>query len=204
LRHRPPRGVTSAGLSKSAAVGVSTWSAAARAARRSSSKPATAVRPGSGAKISADRGHRGPWSSRAWPAVTRVCAYDRPGTVAPLKDDVRPSRSDPVPQPRTAPDAVADLHVLLRAAGIPGPYVLAGHSLGGLFVRLYASTYLHDPRLRVGRGGARLLLARLFGRWFPASLDNPGDYATFNSYQPATGPTVSPSASAVLRLTILS
>ena len=30
---------------------------------------------------------------------TRVCAYDRPGTVAPLKDDVRPSRSDPVPQP---------------------------------------------------------------------------------------------------------
>jgi pimeloyl-ACP methyl ester carboxylesterase len=74
-------------------------------------------------------------------AVTRVCAYDRPGTVAPLKDDVRPSRSDPVPQPRTAPDAAADLHALLRAAGIPGPYVLVGHSLGGLFVRLYASTY---------------------------------------------------------------
>ena len=75
---------------------------------------------------------------------TRVCAYDRPGTVAPLKDDVRPSRSDPVPQPRTAPDAVVDLHTLLRAAGVPGPYVLAGHSLGGLFVRLYASTYPGD------------------------------------------------------------
>ena len=72
---------------------------------------------------------------------TRVCAYDRPGTVAPLKDNVRPSRSDPVPQPRTVPDAVADLHALLLAAGVPGPYVLAGHSLGGLFVRLYASTY---------------------------------------------------------------
>ena len=27
--------------------------------------------------------------------------------------------------------------------------------------------HLHDPRLRIGRGGARLLLARLFGRWFP-------------------------------------
>jgi pimeloyl-ACP methyl ester carboxylesterase len=80
-------------------------------------------------------------------AFTRVCAYDRPGTVAPLKDDVRPSRSDPVPQPRTAPDAVADLHRLLHAAGIHGPYVLAGHSLGGLFVRLYASTY---PREVVG------------------------------------------------------
>jgi pimeloyl-ACP methyl ester carboxylesterase len=74
-------------------------------------------------------------------AFTRVCAYDRPGTVATLKDDVRPSRSDSVPQPRTAADAVADLHALLRAADIPGPYVLAGHSLGGLIVRLYASTY---------------------------------------------------------------
>jgi len=72
---------------------------------------------------------------------TRVCAYDRPGTVAPLNDNVRPSRSDPAPQPRTAPDAVADLHTLLGAAGVPGPYILAGHSLGGLFVRLYASTY---------------------------------------------------------------
>jgi pimeloyl-ACP methyl ester carboxylesterase len=75
---------------------------------------------------------------------TRVCAYDRPGTVASLKDNVRPSRSDPVPQPRTASDAVADLHTLLLSAGVPGPYVLAGHSLGGLFVRLYASTYPSD------------------------------------------------------------
>jgi len=74
-------------------------------------------------------------------AYTRVCAYDRPGTVAPLKDDARLSRTDPVPQPRTAPGVVADLHALLRAAGVPGPYVLAGHSLGGLFVRLYASTH---------------------------------------------------------------
>jgi pimeloyl-ACP methyl ester carboxylesterase len=75
---------------------------------------------------------------------TRVCAYDRPGTVAPLNDNVRQSRSDPVPMPRTAPDAVADLHALLRAAGVPGPYVFAGHSLGGFFVRLYASTYPSD------------------------------------------------------------
>jgi pimeloyl-ACP methyl ester carboxylesterase len=74
-------------------------------------------------------------------ASTRVCAYDRPGTVASLKEDVRPSRSDPVPQPRTARSVVADLHALLRGAGVPDPYVLAGHSLGGLFVRLYASTY---------------------------------------------------------------
>jgi pimeloyl-ACP methyl ester carboxylesterase len=72
---------------------------------------------------------------------TRVCAYDRPGTVASLKDDFRPSRSDPAPQPRTAQDAVTDLHALLQAAGVTAPFVLVGHSLGSLFVRLFASTY---------------------------------------------------------------
>ena len=36
---------------------------------------------------------------------------------------------------------MADLHALLAAADVPGPYVLAGHSLGGAYVRLYAATY---------------------------------------------------------------
>jgi pimeloyl-ACP methyl ester carboxylesterase len=68
---------------------------------------------------------------------TRVGAYDRPGT--PVGE--KPSRSDPVPQPTTPRDAVADLHSLLRAENEAGPYVLVGHSYGGLIVRLYASTY---------------------------------------------------------------
>src|SRR3712207_4967987 len=68
---------------------------------------------------------------------TRVCAYDRPGT--PVGE--KPSRSDPVQQPTTAQDAVLDLHALLRAAKEPAPYVLVGHSYGGLVARLYASTY---------------------------------------------------------------
>jgi pimeloyl-ACP methyl ester carboxylesterase len=72
---------------------------------------------------------------------TRVCAYDRPGTDAVVDDILQPSRSDPVPMPRGAESVVADLHALLGAAQVPGPYVLVGHSLGGLFVRLYAATY---------------------------------------------------------------
>ncbi|HEX2516072.1 MAG TPA: alpha/beta hydrolase, partial [Chloroflexota bacterium] len=71
-------------------------------------------------------------------AFARVCAYDRPGTAL---DVDRLSRSDSVPQPRTAQDAVADLHTLLRASGEGGPYVLVGHSLGGALARLYASTH---------------------------------------------------------------
>jgi len=71
---------------------------------------------------------------------TRVCAYDRPGT--PVGE--KPSRSDPVPQPTTAGQAVADLHALLKAAGESKPYVLVGHSYGGLVAKLYASTYRDD------------------------------------------------------------
>jgi pimeloyl-ACP methyl ester carboxylesterase len=64
---------------------------------------------------------------------TRVCSWDHPS--GPW------SRSDPAAGPRTARDIVADLHALLRVAGVPGPYVLAGHSNTGLFSLLYASTY---------------------------------------------------------------
>ena len=81
------------------------------------------------------------------PAVarfTRVCAYDRPGTYL-LPD--RLSRSDPVAMPRSARDVVLDLRALLGAAHVPGPYVLAGHSFGGLIARLYATTY---PRRSLG------------------------------------------------------
>jgi pimeloyl-ACP methyl ester carboxylesterase len=66
-------------------------------------------------------------------SFTRVCSYDHPN--GPW------SRSDPAPTPRTARNFVADLHALLRMAGVRGPYVLAGHSNGGLFTQLYASTH---------------------------------------------------------------
>ena len=75
------------------------------------------------------------------PAVarfTRVCVYDRPGTYL-LPDEF--SRSDPVAMPRTALDIARDLRALLRAAHVPGPYVLAGHSFGGMAARLYATAF---------------------------------------------------------------
>jgi pimeloyl-ACP methyl ester carboxylesterase len=68
---------------------------------------------------------------------TRVCAYDRLGAVGESGE----ARSDPASAPRDAGAMVGDLHALLQAAAIPGPYVLAGHSFGGLIARLYATTY---------------------------------------------------------------
>jgi pimeloyl-ACP methyl ester carboxylesterase len=64
-------------------------------------------------------------------AFTRVCSYDRAGL----------GRSGPGPMPRTSAQIVKELHALLVNAGIPPPYILVGHSLGGLNVRLYAGEY---------------------------------------------------------------
>jgi len=62
---------------------------------------------------------------------TRVCAYDRAGL----------GWSEPSHLPRTANTLVAELHTLLVNANIPGPYVLVGHSMGGMLVRVYAHNY---------------------------------------------------------------
>ncbi len=66
--------------------------------------------------------------------TTRVCSYDRAGQ----------GWSDPGPLPRDGAHIAQDLHTLLTAAGIPGPYVLAGHSYGGVFIRSYAAQYPAD------------------------------------------------------------
>jgi pimeloyl-ACP methyl ester carboxylesterase len=46
--------------------------------------------------------------------------------------------------PRSARDIALDLRALLRAARVPGPYVLAGHSFGGMVARLYATSWPQD------------------------------------------------------------
>ncbi len=66
---------------------------------------------------------------------TRVCTYDRAGL----------GWSDPNPRiSRTSQQSVDELHSLLTKAGINPPYILVGHSLGGVNMRLYASQYPED------------------------------------------------------------
>jgi pimeloyl-ACP methyl ester carboxylesterase len=73
---------------------------------------------------------------------SRVCAYDRPNTASPAPDGgIALGTSTPVVGPVTAANGVIDLHRLLQAAKVPGPYVLVAHSFGGLIARLYSSTY---------------------------------------------------------------
>jgi pimeloyl-ACP methyl ester carboxylesterase len=57
--------------------------------------------------------------------------YDRAGT----------GWSDPAPLPRTARDVAEELRKVLRAASLPGPYLLVGHSLGGLYARRFAQLF---------------------------------------------------------------
>ena len=66
---------------------------------------------------------------------TTVCSYD------PARQNGASSRSDSAPAPRDGNARVADLHAVLAAAEVPGPYVLAGASNGGLFSLMYASRY---------------------------------------------------------------
>ena len=64
----------------------------------------------------------------------RSVAYDRAGL----------GHSDPGPSPRDGRANNADLQALLGALGEKGPYLLVGHSMGGLMVRLYALTHPSD------------------------------------------------------------
>jgi pimeloyl-ACP methyl ester carboxylesterase len=101
---------------------------------------------------------------------TRACIYDRPGTIASFP---YVSRSDPVPMPRSTGEVVADLHALLSAAGIPGPYVMVGSSTGGLIVRQYAGLYPTEV--------SGLVLVDAISEAMEG-LMTPGQFARYNAY----------------------
>ena len=91
--------------------------------------PAVILQAGLGASSSS-------WATIA-PAVaaqTTVCAYDRAGH----------GRSDEVDGPQDGIALATDLHTLLERAGVPGPYLLVGHSSGGPYIRVFAARYPAD------------------------------------------------------------
>jgi pimeloyl-ACP methyl ester carboxylesterase len=98
----------------------------------------------------------------------RVCAYDRPGTLRYADPVALTDRSSPVPMPRTARAVVDDLHALLRAAEVPGPYLLVAHSLGGLFARLYTQLHPADVAGVVFVDAFPLEMRDLMGANWPA------------------------------------
>jgi pimeloyl-ACP methyl ester carboxylesterase len=119
-----------------------------------------------------------------FPAVaefTHVCTYDRPGTIGEVNPALEPygplfypSRSDPVPMPRTFQGMAVDIEAVLKNAGQSGPFVLVGHSLGGLFLKYYAMTRPDDV------AGLVLVDATTEGVWdgFREVL-SPDDWAVF-------------------------
>lgn len=65
---------------------------------------------------------------------TRTCSYDRAGSGFSL----------PGPVPRTSAEIAGELHTALHNAGIPGPYLLVGHSFGGYDIRAFADLYMPE------------------------------------------------------------
>jgi len=104
---------------------------------------------------------------------TRVCSYDRAGL----------AHSDYGPTPRNAELSAVDLHTLLAEAGIAPPYVLVGHSFGGLLIRRFASDY-------PGEVDGLIFVDSLHEDWWeealrllpPSSARDSGRLSSFRSY----------------------
>ena len=120
--------------------------------------PAVILQPGLGASSSA-------WATIAptVAATTTVCTYDRAGH----------GRSDEA----GSQDGIAlatDLHTLLERAGVPGPYILVGHSSGGPYVRVFAARYPDDV-------AGMVLLDAQPADAFTALPQYPGVYSMFET-----------------------
>jgi pimeloyl-ACP methyl ester carboxylesterase len=91
-----------------------------------SGSPTVVLEPGAGA-MSSTLG----WIAPAVARDTRVCVYDRAGR----------GWSEPADAAQDGLQIATDLHTLLQRGQVPGPYVLAGHSFGGLYVLTFAARY---------------------------------------------------------------
>lgn len=90
----------------------------------------TVVLEAGGGEMSSNLG----WITPAVARDTRVCVYDRAGR----------GWSEPADTPQDAAQIATDLHTLLQRGHVPGPYVLAGHSFGGLYVLTFADRFPDD------------------------------------------------------------
>lgn len=84
-------------------------------------------------------GGRMEWWQKVLPEIsnnTTTFAYNRPGY----------GNSDPVATPRDGLHIADELRALLRSKSMNPPYILVGHSLGGLYMQLYARRYPEDVR----------------------------------------------------------
>jgi pimeloyl-ACP methyl ester carboxylesterase len=100
-----------------------------------------------------------------------VCAYDRPGTLRYVTGLPLTDRSTPVAQPRTIRDLADELHALLVTARVPGPYVLVGHSLGGLIGLYFARNFPADVSGLVFVDSFSPTLSERLGRLWPLYRD---------------------------------
>jgi pimeloyl-ACP methyl ester carboxylesterase len=92
--------------------------------------------------LEAGRGRTSADWSKVQPNVaryTKVCSYDRAGLGRSEPHSAQVPADDPA-------QSVNDLHQLLTVASIQPPYVLVGHSLGGLLVRWYQSKYPNEVK----------------------------------------------------------
>jgi len=53
-------------------------------------------------------------------------------------------QSEPGSVPTDGPEVATQLHTLLQKAGIPGPYILVGHSFGGIYIRHFAARFVDE------------------------------------------------------------
>ena len=113
-----------------------------------SGTPTVVLEPGAGG-MSSILG----WIAPAVARATRVCVYDRAGR----------GWSEPADSAQDGAQIATDLHTLLQRGHVPGPYVLAGHSFGGLYVLTFAARYPNEVAGMV-----------LVDSTAPASAANPG------------------------------
>ncbi len=103
------------------------------------------------------------WIAPAAAQVTRVCAYDRAGY----------GWSEAAVGPRDGIAVATDLHALLAQAQEKGPYILAGHSTGGAYVRVFAARYPEEV-------AGMVLLDAQPNEAFTHLPDYPAFYAVFS------------------------